>query len=262
MDVKLNNSAVAEKPIELNLPSSSNSHAELSASVVDSDTLSPVLVDAMYALYSEHYADTAKSKFITDLNAKTHVLLLQDCYGVLCGFTTVELYDAIHDGNAIQIVFSGDTIIDPRHWGNNVLAFEWLRFIGKVKRKNPTKALHWLLIVKGHRTYRYLSTFALRYTPHHSQTACPNQTALLNTLAAEKFGACFDATTGIARFGEKAGRLNSELATISMAHGKRAAVGYFLERNPGYKLGDELVCLCELSEDNMRPLAKRIFLSS
>ena len=40
---------------------------------------------------------------------------------------------------------------------------------------------------------------------------------------------------------------------------KRPDVAYFLQCNPGYASGDELVCLCELSTDNMRPLTRRLF---
>jgi hypothetical protein len=36
-------------------------------------------------------------------------------------------------------------------------------------------------------------------------------------------------------------------------------VQFFLQANPGYKVGDELVCLTELSHDNQNPLAARLF---
>jgi len=234
---------------------------DLSASVVKLQELTDSHVEIMYALYSEHYAETEQEKFVKDLYDKTHIFLLNNSEGELCGFSTLELYESSFCGQRIMVAFSGDTIIVPKYWGSNALAFEWLRFMGRIKKRDPDLALYWLLIVKGHRTYRYLSAFALRYTPHHMQAPSSYQTKLLNTLASQKFGSCFDANTGIARFGPHSGRLNTCLAQIPAAHSKRAAVRYFLERNPGYKHGDELVCLCELSDCNMRPLARRVFLA-
>jgi hypothetical protein len=39
----------------------------------------------------------------------------------------------------------------------------------------------------------------------------------------------------------------------------RLDVRFFLQCNFGYTKGDELVCLCALSVDNMRPLTRRLF---
>lgn len=33
-----------------------------------------------------------------------------------------------------------------------------------------------------------------------------------------------------------------------------------MQRNPGYRQGDELVCLCEVAASNLKPLAQRVFL--
>jgi hypothetical protein len=37
-------------------------------------------------------------------------------------------------------------------------------------------------------------------------------------------------------------------------------VRFFLEKNPGYARGDELVCVAEISPGNMRGLARRMLL--
>jgi len=215
----------------------------------------------MFKLYSKYYAGTNRLTFERDLSSKTHLLQLRNECHELCGFSTLELYRKKFSAKTLQVVFSGDTIVEPQHWGDMTLAFTWLRFIGKTKRANPTEPLYWLLIVKGHRTYRFLPTFAHRYIPQHNTHTDRNDRALLDYLASEKFGSHYDPASGIATFGPNSGQLNSDLAIIPASHLKRPEVAYFLERNPGYVNGDELVCLCEVSEDNMRPLAKRVFLS-
>ena len=236
------------------------SASALAAKVLPREWIAPEDVAAMYRLYATHYLDTDTSTFERDLAGKTHVLVLADEGGALCGFSTLELY-ATSDvaGMPIRVVFSGDTIIAPAHWGNSALAFEWLRFVGQEKRRRRHLPLYWLLIVKGHRTYRYLSTFARRYTPHHEPGSDAGEEALRDALASAKFGTAYDPASGVARFGPNGGRLSEPLADVSETHRSRPAVAYFLERNPGYRRGDELVCVCELADSNLRPLARRVF---
>src|SRR5690606_30558377 len=99
---------------------------------------------------------------------------------------------------AVRVLFSGDTVVERTDWGSPALAVEWLRFAGTIARAGATP-LYWLLIVKGHRTYRFLPAFARRYVPHHELAESPDERALLSALACEKFGAHFDAATGVVR---------------------------------------------------------------
>lgn len=235
--------------------------AALSADVLPHTAIDGDTVATMYRLYAASYADTSLEHFLSDFADKTHVLLLSEGGGDLCGFSTLQVYTSEAPGQPVRVIYSGDTIIEPRHWGNSALAFEWLRFAGRTSREDAGLPLYWLLLVKGHRTYRYLSTFALHYVPHHARAASADETALMNTLAAEKFADCFDAESGIVRFGPQSGRLSAGLAAIPDKHRRLAAVSYFLELNPGYANGDELVCLCRLADDNLKPFTRRVFTS-
>lgn len=232
---------------------------DLDAEVVERASLSPALADTMYALYAAHYLDTTRTLFKSDLAAKSHVLLLRDETRRLCGFSTLQVYQSAVADRALRVLYSGDTIIDPQHWGSSALALAWLSFAGRIQRQNPSLPLYWLLIVKGHRTYRFLPTFARHYVPRHETSTPAAELALLNALAAEKFGDAFDPVTGVVRFTSPRGRLNQALAEISERHKRLPAVAYFLQRNPGYREGDELVCLCELAPANLRPFAARAF---
>ncbi len=213
----------------------------------------------MYGLYAASYADTTRSRFASDLDGKTHVVLLHEPTGELCGFSTIEVYAASLAGRHVRVIFSGDTIIDPGHWGSSALAFEWIRFAGLVKREDENLPLYWFLIAKGHRTYRFLSTFARRYVPSHRDAARSDEQALLDAVATQKFGDAYNAATGVIRFAEPCGRLAPALAEVSERHRGLPAVDFFLRRNPGYRSGDELACLCELTAGNLRPLATRLF---
>jgi hypothetical protein len=230
----------------------------LTACVVAADALDAAQVAAMFRLYAAHYADTSADLFRRDLARKTHVLLLTRSDGGLRGFTTIEVYRSSAAGHAVQVIFSGDTIVAPQDWGSQALALEWIRFAGTVARHSASP-VYWLLIVKGHRTYRFLPAFARRYLPHHALPEDPAERAMLCALAREKFGDCFDPVAGVVRFPTPRGRLADGLAEVPEQHRRLAAVAHFLRLNPGYRAGDELVCLCRLELENLRPFAARAF---
>ncbi len=241
---------------------------DLRADVVARATLAAGDVDRMYALYAASYRDTDATRFRRDLDDKTHCIVLRDGAGEIQGFSTLKLYETRWRDAPIRVMFSGDTIVDPAHWGTQQLAFAWIRHAGEVRRAAPALPLYWFLICKGHRTYRYLGAFARHYVPRAGSAAGAAGTsadadaaaqALLDHLAAERYGAAYDRAAGILAFDAPQGRLAPDLAGISEAHRRLAHVAYFLERNPGYARGDELVCLCELSAANLRPLARRLF---
>ena len=82
---------------------------------------------------------------------------------------------------------------------------------------------------------------------------------LMDALACDRFGDAYDAASGVIRFPESHGHLREPFAEVSDAHRRRPEVAFFLDRNPGYARGDELVCLCELAADKLRPLGRRVF---
>ena len=108
------------------------------------------------------------------------MLLLRDVAGRVAGFTTLAVIedkdkDRDEDGNEdgagedrgrpIRVVFSGDALVDPAHWGSNALNFAWIPHLARIRAEAPDTPLYWLMLSKGFRTYRYLSTFAHHYVP-------------------------------------------------------------------------------------------------
>jgi hypothetical protein len=237
---------------------SASKHGGLRAQLVRCSDLDAAKVRAMFELYASNYADTADAIFRCDLERKTHVLLLTLEDGTLCGFTTLELYASTAAGPPVRVLYSGDTIIDRAHWGSPALALEWIRFAGAIARRDLVP-LYWLLIVKGHRTYRFLPAFAKRYIPHHEVPDTLAERTILQALAHEKFGEHFDDRSGVVHFPTQQGRLIDELADVPRRHRRLPSVTHFLRLNPGYRDGDELVCLCRLAPDNLRPFAARVF---
>jgi len=83
----------------------------------------------------------------------------------------------------------------------------------------------------------------------------------METLARARFGDAYDASTGLVRFERSRGHLRQPWAAVrGNLQERHAAVRFFLERNPRFHAGDEMVCLTELSAMNLRSFARRAFL--
>jgi len=214
---------------------------------------------ALFNLFARYYADVDQARFLADLASKDFVLLLE-CAGQLVGFSTARLFPFEWQGQTISVIFSGDTVVERAYWGEQELARGWLAQVGRISANLPAdRRLVWLLIVKGHRTFRYLPVFANCYVPNPLGEEWGDLLGLRDALCADVFGNEFDQATGVIHFGNPQGRLLPCWAEPSPREAGLADVAWFLGANPGFREGDELACLCDLSPENMRPRALRWF---
>ena len=235
------------------------SRSQLETRIVDSAAVSGPLKEALFGLFSTYYRDVDRNRFEADLRGKDYILLLEQG-GVPVGFTTARIYPFDWRGETVSVLFSGDTIVDRAFWGEQQLAQEWLKQVGRLaRREQPGRRLVWFLIVKGHRTYRYLPVFAQAYVPAEGGQPPGDLLDLRNALAAAQFGASFDPHTGVIRFAAPQGRLEPAWVEPTARELRLPGVAYFLRANPGFRAGDELACLCELSPANMRKRARQWF---
>ncbi len=225
--------------------------------IVKITQLSEATLDAMCQIYLAHYDGCDAALFRADLESKTEALLVSKDQ-TLVGFSLYELYRETWQGRSIRIIYSGDTIVEHAHWGQQALAFSWISRAGQIKREETHTPLYWFLIVKGHRTYRYLPAFSRCFHPHW-QDPVSELKGLADRLANNKFGGAYDPDSGVIAFPESRGHLKAAFAHPNPRELNKQAVKFFLQRNPGYLTGHELVCLCELSEENLKPLARRLF---
>jgi hypothetical protein len=231
----------------------------LTPQAVDVASLGADARDAMYALYARHYDAATRARFSRDLADKQYAILLHDETGLLQGFSTLAVYEREFEATKVGILFSGDTVVDAQHWGQQALAFAWLRLAGELKARASERALYWFLISKGHRTYRFLTAFSREFWPAVHRATPARMQALMDALARDRFGTDYDAASGVIRFAQSHGHLRERFAQVSAAHRQRPEVAFFLARNPGYARGEELVCLCELAAETLQPLARRVF---
>jgi hypothetical protein len=211
----------------------------------------------MAQLYLSSYEATSESIFLRDLEAKNEALLLH-AGDALVGFTTLRWFDSQWQSRRLRVVYSGDTVVDRQHWGQQALAFAWIQRVGELRRADPDSPLYWFLLVKGHRTFRFLPAFAKTFHPHW-QHGRDDLKPLADKLALELFPHEYNPATGVVEFEPSRGQLKPDIAEPNAAARSREDVGFFLARNPGYVRGHELVCLCELDESNLKPLTRRLF---
>jgi len=218
------------------------------------------LRQSMFDLYFQYYAGTSATLFNSDLKQKDYVILLWNESHQLQGFSTVQLINFEFNHQPIRAIFSGDTIIHNDYWGEQTLPLAWCRLSGKIKAENTELPLYWFLIVKGYRTYRYLPIFSHKFYPTHRYPTPPEIQSLMDYLANFKFGDYYDPQTGLVKFPESQGHLRDDWADVKEGFRDKPDIKYFLERNPEYYKGHELVCFTELSEENMRSHARRGFI--
>ena len=215
-------------------------------------------IDCMYALYNAYYDAVSEATFVRDLRSKQYVIQLVS-EGHLRGFSTIALISSVVADRPVRAIFSGDTIIHHDAWGEQSLAIEFCKFAGRTFALNPATPLYWFLISKGHRTYRYLRSFAKKYYPHHFLNTPPEIQAILDALASQRFGGNYDPVSGLVTFLQSAGHLKPEWDGMHVHLLARPEVQFFVQRNPGYFRGDELACITELSSANLRSFALRAF---
>ena len=221
------------------------------------DDLSPGDREAMLRLLEASFEGVTRRVFERDLGQKDWVLLIEEgtC---LRGFSTLLLYPAQHGGEAFTVIYSGDTIMDRRAWGSSALARCWIGSVRALRRLHPEGRLYWLLLAGGFRTYRFLPVFWRDFQPREGAATPPPVKDRLDFLATQRLGSDYLPDRGIARL-DAPQVLRSELRELPAGHRDDPHVAFFLARNPGWERGDELVCLTEISEDNLTAAGRRMW---
>lgn len=211
----------------------------------------------LFHLFQRSYDCVAFADFENDLQQKTSVILLTDEEDRVVGFSMQEVYECEFQGERVRVLYSGDTVIDPAHWGSQLLVKGWCEVAARAMDAAPQMRTFWFLISKGCRTYLYLPLFFRRFLPSNANDHEAWQKELLDHLAKKKFGAHYDAASGLIRFPASRGQLTAELADIPAGRRNDVHVRHFISLNPDFAHGVELACLVEISLENTWGLGRR-----
>lgn len=230
----------------------------LSGRAVSQAQFTDELSDRMFALLTSNFSGVDPGTFRRDLAEKSCVVLLEDAAGTLRGFSTFLMYSTRAGGRRLTVVYSGDTIVEPSAWGSPALPRAWIRAVHDLRRRYyPAGDLYWLLLTSGFRTYRFLSVFCRRFYPQHDAPTPPSIQALLDAVCVARFGPLYDRAAGLVRF-PRPQVLREGLLDVPAGRRLDPHVRFFMDRNPGHVLGDELVSLASLAEDNLTAAARRM----
>jgi hypothetical protein len=211
---------------------------------------------AMHRLLARHFEGVTADQFHRDLSEKNWVILIERDRRIV-GFTTLLAYETSFDGEPLSVIYSGDTIVSPQAWNTCALPRGWIESVVGLRRRYPRGRYVWLLITSGFRTYRLLPVFWREFHPRYDAAIPADAHAMLEHLAAERFGHAFDPSTGIVRLPHPQ-RLHGGLAEVPESRTDDPHVAFFLARNPGYARGDELACITELTPANLTAAGRRM----
>lgn len=230
-----------------NLASQTVRRAELTASVIKE----------MFAVFNENFAQSSLEIFQRDLSGKNWVILLRDEQNRVQGFSTLALYETEFESQKMSVVYSGDTIIRREYWGTPQLPSAWIKTVLE-KSQFMQQPLYWLLISSGYKTYRFLSVFYKTFYPRYACPTPPRIQALMQHLAAQRFGDDYIPELGVVRFKVGATPLRDGVAEVTDERLKDEHVAFYLEKNPRHAQGDELVCITQVHPDNFTPAGRRM----
>lgn len=200
---------------------------------------------AMFRLFRRYYDAVTEARFLADLAEKQSVIRMFGPDGELHGFSTIQWLESESGGRRCLTLFSGDTVVDHRCWGQKALqrAFVWNVF--RMKLTRPRARVFWFLITKGYKTYLLMQR---NFPCHPSRLRAfpPDMKRLLDEVARRKFGDGYDAGAGIVRFEECQGKVKGAFEDLGESERDDPDIAFFLEANPGFREGDELCCLTEI----------------
>ena len=228
-------------------------YKHLSCNNLNKDTISSMLI-----LMQDNYSNITEEQFLQDLSTKQFVGLLCDEDNKVRGFTTYAVNPNQSGTENYSVLFSGDTIISPEFWGTIELIRGWCFSVAQIMKTDPNKTWYWFLLSKGHRTFMYLPLFFEQYYPQ-IEGNIKQQADLFNlmeTLAVKIYPKLYQAGTGIIRFPYEGGELKESLAQGTFDKAYKKHVNWFIQKNPYFYLGDELICLSKIDPTNMRGFAK------
>lgn len=215
--------------------------------------------DRMFTLMSENYDGIKRETFERDLFEKSDVILLTDSNDYkIQGFSTLVVLEELVRGVTTRALFSGDTIIDKKYWGDTELESHWGKYAFSLIDKNPGVPLFWFLMSKGYKTYRFLPVFFNEFYPRHDRQTPDYEQEVLDTFARAKFHDAYIPSLGIINLNGSKDRLKPGIADIDEKRLKNPHVKYFVEKNPHWMNGNELACIVKLTKDNFNKMAYRV----
>lgn len=204
--------------------------------------------------------------FIRDFAEKDAVMILrkEDGEGEIVGWSTlvvlpIELPAAEDQGGQevreVKAIFSGDTVVLPEYRSGVGLGVELVRYFLRTYDRFPRHPVYYTLTSKGWRTYKIMPTLFKEFAPCYDRPTAPDDQLVMDAFGAKKYPRHYDPERGIITCSPQ--RVRPDGVDVAPAHPDRHAE-YFLNRNPGYLEGHELVCVARIAPANFTAVVRRL----
>ncbi len=229
----------------------------LKGSVISRELVSRSDCAQMLAILEQCFDNIDKQHFLADLKKKDQVIFLRDGGGIIRGFSTLVSFRHSFAEKEYRVVFSGDTVIAPGHWGGIELPLVWGSHLMEMYQREPKIPLLWLLISKGIRTFKFLPVFFNQYYPCPDRSVPNAVQQLMHSLGTLRFAEQYDSQRGLVLPCSQSYYLREEFAAVQPPVEGRDYIQHFYQKNPLYRRGAELLCLTEFSPENLKPFIRR-----
>jgi hypothetical protein len=214
--------------------------------VRDPKSLTSSEVGELFTLFLSAF-QAERAGFEQDL-AEKHKVLIVRSEDALLAFTSLRLFRPEPN---VRVYFSGDTFVSPQARLGHRLPSLWARYVfGQMSREEGVSD-YWLLFCSGYRTFRILPTCFQRYVPCKDDKT--NLGQLRDRWAKRIFGERYLNGVVKPRWATPLHQPEPPVRLRSDPH-----VQMFLQHNPGYRSGDELVCLIPLEVSNLSSAGRRL----
>jgi len=202
----------------------------------------------MHKIFVQYYHNADLKTFVTDMGAKTGVIILQDKKEKrIVGFSTWTEIELIAGGKKSLGIFSGDTVVEKKYWGNKELQKRFVKQLLKTKIKKPKTPIFWLLISKGYKTYLLLTNNFPNHYPRHDKNNIKLE-SIVDDYCQQLYPSAYNTTHRLLDFGDKYQHLKDDVAAITQdMTDSHPDIRHFEQLNPSWRQGTELPCVGEVS---------------
>ena len=200
----------------------------------------------MFSIYEKYYENSSREKFEKDLLNKDKVIILKSQGdNEIQGFSTLKHINLVlNSGKKVRGIFSGDTIIEKKFWGDKALNLAFSFYLLKEKYKKPSEPLYWFLISKGFKTYLLLANNFPEYYPSPEAKTPKEMEEVMDEFSMQNYPDAYNPETKTLCFGNNYDSLKKTVAPVDEELLSRYhKIKFFLEKNPNWEKGEELVCL-------------------
>lgn len=240
-----------------------NNKTKLTASFQKIKKVSVVQLLEMHSVFIQYYHNADLQTFVTDMGKKTGVFLIQEKdSSKIVGFSTWTEVDLTERGTPSLGVFSGDTIIEKKYWGNSALQKAFAKQLLKTKIKNPKTPVYWLLISKGYKTYLLLTNNFPKHYPSYESNNIKLE-SVVDNYCKKLYPDSYNTEDRLLNFGDSYQYLKDDVAQITdEMTNQNPNIRHFTKLNPSWDRGIELPCAGEVSAKFFWSFLCKVLLSS